>query len=117
MGGASLPRAWRQAFVLREVEQLEPEDVAQMTGRAVSEVERDLGHAREYLRQRLVEAGFASAVPAGADAAGLFRRAADVAVPAPFRRGLEGRVAGTARPRARTGDPQADAAARDEDGS
>jgi RNA polymerase sigma factor (sigma-70 family) len=115
---ASMPRAWRRAFVLREVEQLEPEEIAQITGHAVSEVERDLGHARQYLRERLVEAGLASAAPAHADAADLYRRPVDVAVPAAFRLDLEGRVAsGTARPRARPGAAQAETVARDEDGS
>lgn len=110
---ATMPRAWRRAFVLREVEQLEPAEIAHMTGRAVGEVESDLAHARQYLRERLVEAGLSSAAPTHAEAADLYRRPVDVAMPAAFRLDLEGRVAdGTARTRA--GVTQAQTAARDE---
>ena len=55
---ATLPRAWRRAFVLHAVEGLTVREVARILRRTRALVEADLNHAREYLRQRLEDAGF-----------------------------------------------------------
>src|SRR5262249_23689964 len=55
---ATLPRVWRKAFALHYVEGVSVAEIARMTKGAESEVERHLEYAREYLRQRLREAGF-----------------------------------------------------------
>ena len=55
---ATLPRVWRRAFALHYVEGVPVAEIARMTRHAESEVERHLEYAREYLRQRLREAGF-----------------------------------------------------------
>ena len=56
---ATLPRVWR-AFALHYVEGMPVAEIARMIQRAESEVERHLEYARDYLRQRLSEAGFES---------------------------------------------------------
>jgi RNA polymerase sigma-70 factor (ECF subfamily) len=56
----TLPRAWRRVFVLHAVEGLTLREVARILGRSRASVDADLNHAREYLRQRLVDAGFAA---------------------------------------------------------
>lgn len=57
---AALPHTWRRVFVLHAVEGLALRDVARILGRSRAAVDADLNHAREYLRQRLVDAGFAA---------------------------------------------------------
>jgi RNA polymerase sigma factor (sigma-70 family) len=81
---ASLPRVWRKAFALHYVEGAPVAEIARMIGGAESEVELHLEYAREYLRQRLREAGF-EAPPHDQDALTIFGTAADVEVPAVFR--------------------------------
>jgi ribosomal subunit interface protein len=81
---ATLPRVWRRAFTLHYVGGMSVAEIARMTKRAESEVERYLEHAREYLRQRLLEAGF-EAPPYDQVALKIFGTAADVEVPAVFR--------------------------------
>jgi ribosomal subunit interface protein len=81
---ATLPRVWRRAFTLHYVGGMPVAEVARMTKRAESEVERHLEHAREYLRQRLLEAGF-DAQPYDQAILKIFGTAADVEVPAVFR--------------------------------
>src|SRR5262249_18545608 len=81
---ATLPRVWRRAFTLHYVEGATAAEIARMTRRAESEVERHLEYAREYLRQRLLEAGF-EAPPYDQAALTGFGTAADVEVPAVFR--------------------------------
>lgn len=56
----TLPRAWRRVFVLHAVEGLTLREVARILGRSRASVDADLNHAREFLRQRLVDAGFAA---------------------------------------------------------
>lgn len=56
----ALPRLWRRVFVLHAVEGLALRDVARILNRSRAAVDADLNHAREYLRQRLVDAGFAA---------------------------------------------------------
>jgi ribosomal subunit interface protein len=80
---AMLPRVWRRAFALHYVEGSPVAEIARMTMRAESEVERHLEYAREYLRQRLLEAGFEA--PHDQAALTIFGVAADVEVPAVFR--------------------------------
>jgi ribosomal subunit interface protein len=81
---ATLPRFWRRAFALHYVGGMPVAEVARMTRRAEPEVERHLEHAREYLRQRLLEAGF-EAPPHDQVALNIFGAAGDVEVPAAFR--------------------------------
>jgi RNA polymerase sigma factor (sigma-70 family) len=52
-----LPEQWRRAFQLRYVDELSFAQVANDIGTTVAEVERMLEHARQYVRQRLVESG------------------------------------------------------------
>ena len=54
----ALPRIWRRIFVLHAVEGLALRDVARILNRSRAAVDADLKHAREYLRQSLVDAGF-----------------------------------------------------------
>lgn len=54
---ASLPRRWREAFVLYSVEGLTLEETARVTRRPVDDVRRAVELAREHLRECLVEAG------------------------------------------------------------
>ena len=58
---AGLPRRWRQAFVLYSVEGLTLEEVARVTRLPVDSAHRLIEMAREYLRERLIEAGAARA--------------------------------------------------------
>jgi RNA polymerase sigma factor (sigma-70 family) len=57
MALTGLPREWRRALLLCHVEGLTGAELARSMGRAEPETERILEHAREYLRQRLLEAG------------------------------------------------------------
>lgn len=86
---STLPRSWRRTFVLHHVEGLSVAEIARIMGRSRSEVERDLRHAREYLRQRLVEAGL---TPHDDAAQAVFGTKADVDVPASLRRSLDEKV-------------------------
>src|SRR5262249_43716331 len=81
---ATLPRVWRRAFALHYVGGMPVAEIARMTKHTEPEVERHLDHAREYLRQRLLEAGF-EAPPHDQVALRVFGTAADVEVPAVFR--------------------------------
>ncbi len=56
-----LPSAWRQAFVLRVVEELELEEAATAAARDTATLERDLDLARAFLREKLTEAGWTRA--------------------------------------------------------
>jgi len=80
---ATLPRVWRRAFALHYVEGVPVAEIARVTKRTESEVERNLEYTREYLRQRLLEAGFEA--PHDQTALTVFGTAADVEVPAVFR--------------------------------
>jgi len=84
---ATLPRVWRRAFTLHYVGGMPVAEIARMTKRAELEVERNLEHTREYLRQRLLEAGF-EAPPYDQVALSIFGTAADVEVPAVFRNAI-----------------------------
>jgi Sigma-70, region 4 len=81
---ATLPRVWRRAFALHYVEGVPVTEIARMTKHTESEVERHLEYTREYLRQRLLEAGF-EAPPHDQVALNIFGAAGDVEVPAAFR--------------------------------
>jgi ribosomal subunit interface protein len=81
---ATLPRVWRRAFALHYVGGMPVAEIARMTEAAEPEVERHLEFAREYLRQRLLEAGF-DAPPHDQVALRIFGTAGDVEVPAVFR--------------------------------
>jgi RNA polymerase sigma factor (sigma-70 family) len=81
---ATLPRFWRRAFALHYVGGMPVAEIARMTNHTEPEVERHLEHAREYLRQRLLEAGF-DAPPHDQVALKIFGAAGDVEVPAAFR--------------------------------
>ena len=54
---AGLPREWREIVLLHHVEGLSGAELARVAGKSSDEVEHVLELAREYLRQRLVEAG------------------------------------------------------------
>ena len=56
---ASLPRRWREAFVLYSVEGKTLEETARVLRQPVDAVRRNIEMAREYLRERLIEAGVA----------------------------------------------------------
>jgi RNA polymerase sigma factor (sigma-70 family) len=56
---AGLPGEWRRALLLHHVEGLEGEELAEALRRPAPEIQRTLEHARQYLRQRLVESGCA----------------------------------------------------------
>jgi ribosomal subunit interface protein len=78
---AQLPQAWRTAFVLHHIEDLTIPEVAQLTGTNAEEVERALLQAREFLRQKLLEADLA-ALPEDSEAGQrFFSTAAEVDVP------------------------------------
>jgi RNA polymerase sigma factor (sigma-70 family) len=81
---ATLPRVWHKAFTLHYVEGVPVAEIARMTMRAESEVERHLEYTCEYLRQRLLDAGF-EAPPHDQAALTIFGTAADVEVPATLR--------------------------------
>ena len=84
---AALPRFWRRAFALHYVGGMPVAEIARMTDHTEPEVERHLEHAREYLRQRLLEAGF-EAPPQDQVALKIFGAAGDVEVPAAFRNAM-----------------------------
>jgi len=78
---ALLPRAWRTAFVLHHIEDLTIPEVAHLTSTTEDEVKRALSYAREFLRQKLLEADLAE-LPEDSEAAQrFFSTAADVDVP------------------------------------
>jgi RNA polymerase sigma factor (sigma-70 family) len=54
---ASLPKAWRKAFVLHMVDGLSLKEVARVTGLSDVEVKHYLEYAADYLRQKLIESG------------------------------------------------------------
>jgi RNA polymerase sigma factor (sigma-70 family) len=54
---ATMPRDWRRALLLYQVEGLAGAVLAEAVGRPAPEVPRILEQARNYLRQRLVESG------------------------------------------------------------
>jgi DNA-directed RNA polymerase specialized sigma24 family protein len=54
---AGMPTEWRRALLLCHVEGLSAAELARTIGRAEQEIERVLEHAREYLRQKLIESG------------------------------------------------------------
>jgi RNA polymerase sigma factor (sigma-70 family) len=54
---ATLPRQWRRTLRLRYVDGLRGAELANALGLRPADVERVLGHAREYLREKLVESG------------------------------------------------------------
>jgi len=81
---ATLPRVWRMAFALHYVGGMSVAEIARMIKDAEPEVERHLEYVREYLRQRLLEAGF-DAPPDDQVAMRVFGAAGDVEVPAAFR--------------------------------
>jgi hypothetical protein len=81
---ATLPRVWRRAFALHYVEGMPVAEIARVIQRAESEVERHLEYARDYLRQRLSEAGFESP-PHDQVVLTVFGTTANVEVPAVFR--------------------------------
>jgi RNA polymerase sigma factor (sigma-70 family) len=58
---AQLPRAWRLTFALRYLEDLPLADIARIIGQTTSDVRVHLKHARAFLRERLIEAGFTAA--------------------------------------------------------
>jgi RNA polymerase sigma factor (sigma-70 family) len=90
---AGLPRSWRQAFVLHEVEGYSLEETARMVRRSAPEVARDLELAREYLRQRLLEAGLGRFPSKGPHSVASMQSAGNVEVPEPFRTSLRERAA------------------------
>jgi RNA polymerase sigma factor (sigma-70 family) len=55
---AGMPREWRRTLLLRHVDGLTRAELAKTLGRTESEVGRILEHAREYLRQKLIESGY-----------------------------------------------------------
>ncbi len=81
---ATLPRIWRRAFVLHYVEGMPVAEIARMIRQAESEVESNLEHTRQFLRERLIEAGF-EFPPHDQAAQTIFGTAANVEVPAVFR--------------------------------
>lgn len=54
---AGLPRMWRRAFVLHDVQGLSIREVAAVLGEPADRVIRSLEHAREFLRQKVAECG------------------------------------------------------------
>jgi RNA polymerase sigma factor (sigma-70 family) len=52
---AAMPREWQRALLLRYIEGLVDTELAKAIGKPEPEVERILEHARQYLRQRLME--------------------------------------------------------------
>jgi RNA polymerase sigma factor (sigma-70 family) len=83
---ATLPRASRLAFVLRHVEGLPLTEIARITGRSRTDIERDLDEARKALRQRLVESGLTAH---DRTTQTVFGTAPNVKVPAGLHRALE----------------------------
>jgi RNA polymerase sigma factor (sigma-70 family) len=60
---AGLPEEWREIVLLHHVEGLAGAELARVAGTSPAEVEAVLDLARQYLRQRLVEMGYAPAAP------------------------------------------------------
>ena len=56
---ATMPREWRQTLLQRYVEGLSGTELAKAIGRPELDTRRILEHARQYLRQRLLESGCA----------------------------------------------------------
>jgi RNA polymerase sigma factor (sigma-70 family) len=54
---AGMPKDWRRVFVLNQIADYDGAQLAKAAGKPPHEVERILEHARQYLRQRLVEMG------------------------------------------------------------
>jgi RNA polymerase sigma-70 factor (ECF subfamily) len=88
----SLPAEWRRVFVLHAVEDLPLTDVARITGLSRPDVRRALDQAREYLRQRLIETGFAPGPPAAGAAERIFSVSHDLDVPGDYRASLGRKV-------------------------
>jgi RNA polymerase sigma-70 factor (ECF subfamily) len=88
----SLPAEWRRVFVLHDIEDLPLTDVARITGLSRPAVRRALEQAREYLRQRLIETGFAPGPPAAGAAQRIFSEAEQVDVPEGYRASFEGKI-------------------------
>ena len=55
---ASMPSEWRRILLLHHVDGLAGAELAKAVGRTKAETERILAHAREYLREKLREAGY-----------------------------------------------------------
>jgi RNA polymerase sigma factor (sigma-70 family) len=53
-----MPREWRQTLLLHDIEGRSPDEIAKKIGKADSEIGRILQSAHQYLRQRLIDAGF-----------------------------------------------------------
>jgi RNA polymerase sigma factor (sigma-70 family) len=60
---AGLPREWREVLLLHHVEGVQGDELARLAGKSPVEVAQILDLARQYVRQRLVETGYAR--PAG----------------------------------------------------
>ncbi|GIX14708.1 MAG: hypothetical protein KatS3mg118_2667 [Paracoccaceae bacterium] len=73
---AALPALWRRVLTLCDVEERRPEEAAAILGLSEAETARIAVAARDFLRQKLVEAGLA-------DAAGPDQPRAPRAAPAP----------------------------------
>jgi RNA polymerase sigma-70 factor (ECF subfamily) len=86
---ARLPRAPRLAFVLRYVEGLPLTEIAGVTGRSQSDIERDLDDARRLLRQRLIESGL---TPHAQTAQTVFGTAPEAKLPPTLRRALKKKI-------------------------
>jgi DNA-directed RNA polymerase specialized sigma24 family protein len=54
---AGMPTEWRRALLLCHVEGLSAAELTRTIGRGEPEIERVFEHAREYLRQKLIESG------------------------------------------------------------
>lgn len=87
---AQLPRAWRLAFTLRFLESLPLSEIAHITERPTSDVRADLKHARAFLRERLLEAGFTSA--SDNNSAALFATGIDTEIPETYQSAVLGRT-------------------------
>jgi RNA polymerase sigma factor (sigma-70 family) len=94
---AGLPRSWRQAFMLHEVEGYSLEETARLVRRSTTEVARDLELAREYLRQRLLEAGLGAFPSKGPHSVASMQSAVEVGLPESFRKSLR-ETAATGKP-------------------
>ena len=55
---AGMPTEWRRALLLCHIEGLSATEPARTIGWAEPEIEHVLEHAREYLRQKLIESGY-----------------------------------------------------------
>jgi RNA polymerase sigma factor (sigma-70 family) len=89
---ALLPQAWRTAFVLHYIEDLTIPEVAHLTGTSEDEVRHALIYAREFLRQKLLEADLAE-LPEDSDATWrFFSTAADVDVPEALQKRVTARM-------------------------